>query len=190
MIALVEICKFSIFHWGQVDRTLYQFHTEIRLDTLLIAAFIAVWIRRGSNQQLLKRLLPAWSFFILLPIYIYLIKNYGLWPITACVAPLLVLSTVYNPRMFVGRILESKSLRWIGRLSYSLYLWQQLFVCNRFVQIKPLGFLESPPLNILLALACAAASFYLVELPTMRLGHRLAKPATPGHRDVAITSLT
>ncbi|MGD0648738.1 MAG: acyltransferase [Acidobacteriaceae bacterium] len=190
MIALVEICKFSIFHWGQVDRTLYQFHTEIRLDTLLIPAFIAVWIRRGSNQQLLKRLLPAWSFFILLPIYIYLIKNYGLWPITACVAPLLVLSTVYNPRMFVGRILESKSLRWIGRLSYSLYLWQQLFVCNRFVQIKPLGFLESPPLNILLALACAAASFYLVELPTMRLGHRMAKPATPGHRDVAITSLT
>ncbi len=188
IIVLVEIYKFSILHWGHVDRNLYQFHTEIRLDSLLIPASLAVWIQRGSNKQLLKRLLPAWSFFILLPIYVYLIKNYGLWPMAACVAPLLILSTVYNPHMFVGRILESTPMRWIGRLSYSLYLWQQLFVCNRFVQIKPLGIIESPPLNILLALACAATSFYLIELPTMRLGHRLGKPATPGHRDIALTA--
>ncbi len=187
LIALVEICKYSLFHWLHVDKTIYQFHTEIRLDSLLIPAFLAVWIQRGSHQHLLKRLLPAWSFFILLPLYIYLLKNYGLWPMTACVAPLLLLSTVYHPHMFVGRILESKPLRWIGRLSYSLYLWQQLFVCNRFiVDHKPLGILETPPLNLLLLLACAATSFYLVELPTMRLGHRFAKPATPGHRDVAV----
>jgi peptidoglycan/LPS O-acetylase OafA/YrhL len=187
MIALVEICKFSLFHWFHVDPIIYQFHTEIRLDTLLIPAFLAVWIQRDSNQQLLKRLLPAWSFFILVPLYIYLLKDFALWPMTACIAPLLVLSTVYHPHMFVGRILESKPLRWIGRLSYSLYLWQQLFVCSRFVPQRPLGILETPPLNFLLLLACAATSFYLVELPTMRLGHRVAKPATPGHRDVAVT---
>jgi peptidoglycan/LPS O-acetylase OafA/YrhL len=157
---------------------------------LLIPAFIAVWMRRGSNQDLLKRLLPSWSFFVLLPLYIFLLWKYDISPITACVAPLLLLSTVYHPRMFVGRILEWKPLRWIGRLSYSLYLWQMLFVCSRSNEPKPLGILESPPLNLLLLFACAATSFYLVELPTMRLGHRLAKPATPGHRDVAVTSST
>jgi peptidoglycan/LPS O-acetylase OafA/YrhL len=188
MIALVEIIKFSLFHWVHVDRNIYQFHTEIRLDTLLIPAFIAVWAQRGSNRMLLKRMLPAWSFFILLPLYVYLLVNYGLWPVTACVAPLLLLSTIYNPHMFVGRILEWKPMRWIGRLSYSLYLWQMLFVCSRFQERKPLGFLQTPPLSMLLLLACATASFYLVELPTMRLGHRLAKPATPGHRDVAVAS--
>ena len=26
------------------------------------------------------------------------------------------------------------------------------------------------------------------ELPTIRLGHRHAKPATPGHKDVAVTA--
>jgi peptidoglycan/LPS O-acetylase OafA/YrhL len=119
-----------------------------------------------------------------------LLWNYELSAMTACVAPLLLLSTVYHPHMFIGRILESKPMRWIGRLSYSLYLWQQLFICYRFVGYKPLGILETPPFNLLMTIACAAASFYLVELPSVRLGHRLAKPATPGHRDVAVTSAT
>lgn len=188
LIVLVELEKYLLYHWFLVDRLSYHFHTEIRLNALLIPAFIAVWVQRESNRQLLKRLLPAWSFFLLLPLYYYLLKNYDLWPTTACVAPLLLLSTVYHPHMFVGRILEWKPLKWIGRLSYSLYLWQQLFVCSRAFGSGPLGILEKPPLNILLALACAAASFYLVERPFIRLGHRLATPATPGHRDVAVTS--
>ena len=27
-----------------------------------------------------------------------------------------------------GRILEAQPLKWIGRLSYSIYIWQQLFL--------------------------------------------------------------
>jgi peptidoglycan/LPS O-acetylase OafA/YrhL len=186
LIVLVEIGKFVLIHRLHVNLGAYQYHTEIRVDELLIPAFLAIWIQRGSNQQLLRRLLPSWSFFILLPLYLRLLWHYSFSPITACAAPLLLLSTVYNPHMFVGRFLESKPLRWIGRLSYSLYLWQQLFICHRFVGYKPLGILETPPLNLILIVACAAASFYLVELPAVRLGHRLAKPATPGHRDVAV----
>lgn len=188
LIVLVEIAKYILLHRIHVNIGVYQTHTEIRVDELLIPAFLAVWIQRGSHQQLLKRLLPSWSFFILLPIYLRLLWHYDMWPMTACAAPLLLFSTVYHPHMFVGRFLESRPLRWIGRLSYSLYLWQQLFICHRFVGYKPLGILQSPPLNLILILACAAASFYLIELPTMRLGHRLAKPATPGHRDVAVNA--
>jgi peptidoglycan/LPS O-acetylase OafA/YrhL len=190
LIVLVEICKYILIHRTHVQFGVYHHQTEMRVDELLIPAFLAVWIYRGSHQQRLKRLLPSWSFFILFPLYIRLLWNYELSAMTACVAPLLLLSTVYHPHMFIGRILESKPMRWIGRLSYSLYLWQQLFICYRFVGYKPLGILETPPFNLLMTIACAAASFYLVELPSVRLGHRLAKPATPGHRDVAVTSAT
>lgn len=190
LIVVVEIVKFVLMHRLHVKMGVYHTHTEICVDELLIPAFLAVWIQRGSHQQLLKGLLPSWSFFILLPLYIRLLWHYDLSPMTASVAPLLLLSTVYNPRMFIGRFLEWKPLRWIGRLSYSLYLWQQLFICHRFVGYKPLGILETPPLNLLLIIACAAVSFYLVELPTIRLGHRLAKPATPGHLDVEVTAST
>jgi len=34
------------------------------------------------------------------------------------------------------------------------------------------------------AVVCATASFYLLERPLMRLGHRLAPPATPGRLDM------
>jgi peptidoglycan/LPS O-acetylase OafA/YrhL len=190
LIVLVEICKYILFYRMHVEFGGYHEHTEMRVDELLIPAFLAVWMHRGSHQQRLKRLLPSWSFFLLLPLYLRLLWSYELSPVTACVAPLLLLSTVYHPRIFIGRFLESKPLRWIGRLSYSLYLWQELFICYRFVGYRPLGILETPPFNLLLTIACATASFYLVERPSIRLGHRLAKPATPGHRDVAVKSGT
>ncbi len=100
MTALVEICKFFLFHWFHVDPSIYQWHTEVCLDMLLIPAFIAVWIQRGSNQALLKRMLPAWSFFVLLPLYVYLLQRHGQSPLTACLAPLLLLSTVFHPCTF------------------------------------------------------------------------------------------
>lgn len=136
--------KFFIVHRFHVNQDIYRIHTEMRIDSLLIPAFLAVWLQRGSHQQLLRRLLPSWSFFLLLPLYLRLLQHYSLSPMTSCVAPLLLLSTVYNPHMFVGRILESKALRWVGRLSYSLYLWQQLFICHRFVGYKPLGISRHP----------------------------------------------
>jgi len=37
---------------------------------------------------------------------------------------LLLVGTVLHPDRPVGRFLESSPLRWVGRMSYSLYLWE------------------------------------------------------------------
>src|SRR5207237_9067120 len=80
----------------------------------------------------------------------------------------------------VGRGLEAAPLRWVGRLSYSLYLWQQLFFCVTDANRSPaLGRLQSWPWCWLALFACAAASHYLVERPLTRLGRRLTEPARP-----------
>ena len=65
---------------------------------------------------------------------------------------------------------------WVGRLSYSLYMWQQL-ADGGPEEFRPfaLGPLQELPLNLLVPLGCAAVSYYLVEKPTIRLGSRLAK---------------
>ena len=68
----------------------------------------------------------------------------------------------------VGRMLNWKPLAFVGTLSYSLYLWQQLFL-NRTSGAAIAGF----PLNLVLAFAAAATSFYLVEQPALRLRRRL-----------------
>jgi peptidoglycan/LPS O-acetylase OafA/YrhL len=41
----------------------------------------------------------------------------------------------------VTQILEWSPLRWIGRISYSLYLWQELLT-QRFLERRPLGHLD------------------------------------------------
>ena len=86
-----------------------------------------------------------------------------------------------------GRILESAPLRFIGRISYSLYLWQMLFFVFYFDLSAPhsalLTALQQTSMRYLAVFCLAVASYYLVERPMIRLGHRLARPITPGRED-------
>lgn len=69
----------------------------------------------------------------------------------------------------VGRLLEVRPLVWVGRLSYSLYLWQQPFM-------QPHGdrYWQTFPVNLVAALVLASLSYYLVEQPVLRLRDRRA----------------
>jgi peptidoglycan/LPS O-acetylase OafA/YrhL len=40
------------------------------------------------------------------------------------VVPVMILATLSNPGGIMGRVLEFKTLRLVGLISYSLYLWQ------------------------------------------------------------------
>jgi peptidoglycan/LPS O-acetylase OafA/YrhL len=104
--------------------------------------------------------------------------------------PCLLMSTVLFPRNALGRLLELPFMRWIGALSYSLYLWQQLFLqpprgLGSLEQTSGFYRLQQFPWNIVCILICACASHYLLEKPMMRLGRRLSrswtsvKPVTP-----------
>jgi peptidoglycan/LPS O-acetylase OafA/YrhL len=65
-------------------------------------------------------------------------------------------------------------LRWIGRLSYSLYLWQQFWVQLNTIRPWAIG---TWPLCIAPIMACGIASYYLIERPMLRLRDVLAAPA-------------
>ena len=96
----------------------------------------------------------------------------------AILIPLLIFSTAMRPTSVVSRLLECGILRWIGRLSYSLYVWHMLFFVARF-WIPNL--VQSEPLNILALVVCALTSYYFVERPALRWGkclesRRLKKP--------------
>lgn len=84
-------------------------------------------------------------------------------------------ATLVNSEAFVGQILELAPLRWLGRLSYSIYIWQQLFTAFGLVY-RPFGVLNAFPLNMAVLLATACISYYGLEKPMMRLGHRLSRP--------------
>ncbi len=89
--------------------------------------------------------------------------------------PFLLLATVLHPATVVGRILELAPLRAIGRISYSLYLWQQLFwIAGDYTgfAIKPF---HTAWIALPLTMVCALTSYYCVERPGIRMGHRLTR---------------
>ena len=64
----------------------------------------------------------------------------------------------------ISPVLDVKALQGIGLISYSLYLWQQLFLVGS-AHGRPLGILEEFPLDWLACFPCALASYYLGGLP-------------------------
>jgi peptidoglycan/LPS O-acetylase OafA/YrhL len=93
----------------------------------------------------------------------------------AWLSPFLILGTMLRPHSLFGRFLELAPLRYIGRLSYSLYLWQQLFFVSHFGAISgKISTFQHWPLKLVMTLACSMFSYYFVERPLIRLGHRVA----------------
>ena len=75
-----------------------------------------------------------------------------------------LLWTCVRERSAVTRLLNTRGLTTIGLLSYSLYLWQQLFLDP----VHPRWWTRSPA-SLLLTLAVAAVSYCCVEQPFLQL---------------------
>lgn len=86
------------------------------------------------------------------------------------------------PTGIAGWFLNWRPVVFIGVLSYSIYIWQEIFL----IPVRPDWFTREPD-NIILTLACALASYVLIERPFLRLrsyldrrwfGDRRPAPAT------------
>jgi peptidoglycan/LPS O-acetylase OafA/YrhL len=100
------------------------------------------------------------------------------WPILA--TTLIVNYSVAGHQDLISRFLNLGPVEWVGRLSYSLYLWQELFcwspVSNRYAA-------TAWPLLVAFSFACASISYYLVERPALsareKLEHRWYPASLP-----------
>ena len=84
-----------------------------------------------------------------------------LWPLMHVSIAGILLHVVQRPYWF----LNVRPMIWLGKISYSLYLWQQIFVFGRHP--KPwyyAGF----------AVVIATASYHLIEQPMLRTRERRA----------------
>lgn len=100
----------------------------------------------------------------------------------AIAIPAMILSTVLFPATVLGRLLDLAALRLVGRLSYSLYLWQQLFTMVLPPQRSDTGG-DGPFVLLMIAgwIVCSCASYFLVEQPLIHFGRRLRAIATHRH---------
>jgi peptidoglycan/LPS O-acetylase OafA/YrhL len=89
-----------------------------------------------------------------------------LWPVMHLSIAVVLLHVVKTPYW----ILNVRPVVWLGKISYSLYLWQQVFV---------FGSHPRPAYFVIFAVGLAGASYYLVEQPMLRVRERDAKAVIP-----------
>jgi peptidoglycan/LPS O-acetylase OafA/YrhL len=148
--------------------------TDTRIDALLWGCLAAIYF--PAIRRTLERIHFSQLWLPILAIVLVLERMHApcltLWH--AVLLPALLLSTVIQPASLLGRVLEWRPLCWIGTLSYSLYLWQELFLPLPSMKAPgAFGDLQHWPWNVPAMLVCAVLSRYLLEIPMIRLGHRL-----------------
>jgi peptidoglycan/LPS O-acetylase OafA/YrhL len=178
------------FHFIPVNAVqIFEHRTDTRLDCLIWGCLFATAYTSDAARQWLKAWINPYIWLASAAVLIVLTAEFfgrgSLRPaIAATVRPplfaLLVVATVIQPQWLVARILEDARLRWIGRISYSLYIWQQLFlVVHSVPRPLPFGRWQEVPRAFLCIAVCALASYYLVEQPLIRLGHKLSGRRSP-----------
>lgn len=147
-------------------------------DSLAIGCLLATtrpWLE--AQEWYLKLFRPVCSLSILALILLtnrYL-HDAPVWIVGTSVINLgltiLVHRSVYYSHDWMGQILNWKPIAFVGTFSYSLYLWQQLFL-NR----NSGAWVNAFPQNLALAIAAALGSYLLLERPLLELRRRLAGP--------------
>jgi peptidoglycan/LPS O-acetylase OafA/YrhL len=149
-------------------------HTELCADALLIGCFAAVIAPRlkgVSIPALPLAAILAWCVHHYSP-FIPLVES--------CIIALLLLSTSTLPNTALGRLLELRPVRYIGKVSYSVYIWQQLPAAIYAHTLFAL------PYKILGLTVLVVFSHYGLERPMIALGKQFERGLLTKLRTAAV----
>jgi peptidoglycan/LPS O-acetylase OafA/YrhL len=154
-----------------------QLRTDLVVSGILLGCVFALALRRPQLREYARAYLYPWvallyTAAVFARLQLHHSSNDHALLIT--VYPVLLVATMLHPESLTSRFLELRPLRYIGRISYSLYLWQQLFVPGDDA-VAPHTYRTHVFLCWLAAFACAIVSYHSIETPLVRLGHRIAK---------------
>lgn len=174
-----ESWRLIVFQHPSLQRVgmLVHLRTDMTLGQILLGSVFAVALAENASfVTYVKRWLHPWVALLYAAV---VFTRLGLHrsrfdhAILITVFPVLIIASVYHADTWLGRFLELPAVRFVGRISYSLYLWQMLFL-NPFVTPAPGTFRANNTLCWSAAIACSIASYYLIEKPLISVGHRLA----------------
>jgi peptidoglycan/LPS O-acetylase OafA/YrhL len=187
---LVAVWRWWDFHHQWVAALLpgvmFAGRTDVRLDGLLLGCVVALWL----DNPIWRARAQVFHLHTLAAVCGRLFAFHNHSP-SAPLHSMGVDAVAHDgcghcapSRQLGGPIAGASHTALIGRLSYSLYLWQQFFVLGSAQRL--FGPLRHFPLNVVMIFFCAFLSYELIERPFIRWGHRLAPPPTPGRTDVEV----
>jgi peptidoglycan/LPS O-acetylase OafA/YrhL len=151
-----------------------------RADSLMIGALLALICLNEDHLRMLRRVVGSWLIpvasmcFLVIDTLLtmhfkgtYVLSiGYSLQNLTIA---LLMAHVVFYDKTILGRILNSPVVVHVGLISYSLYLWQQLFLTTNNATFSGLF-----PWNIVCAFAAAELSYHMLEKPFLRWRKRFS----------------
>jgi peptidoglycan/LPS O-acetylase OafA/YrhL len=165
--------------------------TDMRLDAFLFACVLAILLRSEWRAPVLRVLLSGWFRWtaagVLACSWVWALLGSAAaikTLVESAMLPPLLIAVVLRPESTVHRLLESGPLRWVGRISYGLYLWQQMFLHRGAPSAAEHTILDLLA-RIAAIFAVSIASFYLLEQPLLAVGRRRARGSIASPADVA-----
>jgi peptidoglycan/LPS O-acetylase OafA/YrhL len=186
--ALILVWRMTLVSLGYgEDRIVHA--TDTRIDSILFGAILAAIVSTPSYSRALDRV-AGWPLFltglgIIATSFAYRNPEFRLtlrYTAQGLAMIAVFYSIIYTPSIApVRRLLELKPVIWIGRISYSLYLWhvamfdfsQHLFPASAPATQYAAG--------TALAVLAASFSYYFIEGPFVKLRSRFRnQPRTDG----------
>lgn len=155
-------------NWAHYDHNILNGRTQVRADALLVGCLLALLL---SDQWRLKERYRTWTTASAFAVLLFCMARFHwLPPLSENIAiAALMAASLLHPI----QILSARWLTYLGEVSYSVYVWQELLM-----GAWP-GWIHFFVLCIGLPLL-ALGSYYLIERPCTNLGRRLttSQPAT------------
>lgn len=176
------ILRWMILFFAPRYSPMAELWTFTRLDTIAFGCALALLAWNYPWRQKLNRASEKTSL-ILLGAGTLVISNYVLsvrsakyaigigYSLHAFLISYLLWCAIQRPSSYVGRVLAHPLIASIGIGSYSLYLWQQIFLVPQHHDM-----MRSFPQNILFACLAALVSYRYVERPFLGIKNRNAIP--------------
>lgn len=167
-IGAVTCAIYRWFSWAHYDYNLLDNETQVRADAILIGCLLALFLADPRVVSTARRLSKILFLPALVVLFFCIYRFHWLPPLyeSVSIAVMLAASTLH-PKAISTRLLAARPLVYLGAISYSLYVWQEPFM------IATGGFSAVAVLGIALPV-CTLSSYYFIERPGIRIGHRLS----------------
>ena len=169
------VFRVPILHEGRSWQVAQR--TDVVLGGILLGSVFAVALTYPRWMLFAKTYLRSWVAVLIAAVLFFELQRHHSSEVQSTIIlvyPILIVATVLHADSWLGRLLELAPVRYVGRISYSLYLWQQLFF-NEEEALNPHSFHSHTLLCWVGTVSCAVASYYFVETPMIRWGHRVAR---------------
>ncbi|PSO16465.1 acyltransferase [Bradyrhizobium sp. MOS003] len=166
------------FIWPGIEKTLWIYrHSETRADSIAYGAMLACLVQINPYHHIVKFLAGRTAFVIgtmvLLSSYAirdpYFQNTLRFTIQGLALIPMLCGVVFGQPFPFLNSLLNQFIVRWIGQISYSVYVWHGgiIFLFSWWLFQLP-NFLNLF-LQLALTFVLAACSYYVVERPALKL---------------------